>query len=940
MPTPNTELRRAREGRGWTQAQVAEQIRAAPFTVYRWEAGLSFPSFYYLQRLCQLFGCDAQTLGFAPLAAADTLLSFFAPGAAEATADRRLGRLPAGFGQRLAQARIRLQFSQEALAEGVGVSARSVIRWEQEIATPHPYYRERLCVLLKSTPQALFGVGQAETALPEAWWQVPYLRNRYFTGRDDLLNELHARLHGERQKASAQPQVLCGLGGIGKTQTALEYAYRFRSDYQAVLWVAAETQETMLADYRALAQLFELPEQDSTNPAVVRNAVKGWLQQHANWLLIFDNVEHLEVLQPFLPDFTSQGHVLITTRSQILGTLGVPLNLPTMTQEESALFLLRRARLLDREESLEAAPVEMQTQAQTLVALFDGFPLALDQAGAYLEETRCSLTDYRERYGQRRRDLLGSRGSESMVYPASVLATLSLAFAQVEHSSPEAADLLRLCSFLHAEAIPEAFLSLAGDTLGPQLHALADDPFLLDRAIKELRRYSLIQRDPETHLLSLHRIVQATLQERMEEAERKRWVTRLVDALLRIFPSLEQVIQEGGGVQARCQPYVPHALACAATIAELEIYTRESAELLYRVSYYFHLWGDLPQAFLLLDKALEIAITALGENHQTVAFYCNELAILSVGMKQYRSAEERFQQALAIRERLLGPEDPAIAEILVVFAGLLCQMGKYSQAEALAQRAFAIQAHDVEPLDYKMAPLLNCLGLIAKCQGRYTEAKQLLQQAIQTYEQTLGSGHFFVGASKKLLADIAFRQAQYPQAATLYQEALQLLEQRMGPQHYSTVAALMLALGKSYFAQKKYTQAEALYQKACLNCKKAIPPDVGRQATGLLYLAELNLVRGHGFRAKRYVQEARFLLGEPARLTQATPEELLHGLLLIGDRLVAQEERMQAHMCYQEVLEMAQHYLGIGHPLTLDSQSRLATVIAETPIPQPSQESA
>ncbi|HEY7123616.1 MAG TPA: NB-ARC domain-containing protein [Ktedonobacterales bacterium] len=166
---------------------------------------------------------------------------------------------------------------------------------------------------------------------------------------------MYTQLHFEYQGAITQPLILSGLGGIGKTQIALEYAYRFRREYQAVLWVGAETQETVLADYRALAELFQLPEQGSTKPSVVKAAVKRWLHSHPEWLLIFDNVEDLELLQSVLPE-ASQGHILITTRSPVGGKLGAPLAVPMLSEEESALLLLRRAKLLAHDAPLGGAP--------------------------------------------------------------------------------------------------------------------------------------------------------------------------------------------------------------------------------------------------------------------------------------------------------------------------------------------------------------------------------------------------------------------------------------------------------------------------------------------------------------------------------------------------------------------------------------------------------
>src|SRR5579872_2265856 len=144
-------------------------------------------------------------------------------------------------GQRLRRARLALNWSQEELARAINTTAVSISRWERGVVLPQPHYREQLCRVFNTTAEALFEIGDAEqqdeeSALPTIWY-VPYHRNPLFTGREEILARLHDALHTTSDIAR---QALSGLGGVGKTQTALEYAYRYREDYSAVLWVRAE----------------------------------------------------------------------------------------------------------------------------------------------------------------------------------------------------------------------------------------------------------------------------------------------------------------------------------------------------------------------------------------------------------------------------------------------------------------------------------------------------------------------------------------------------------------------------------------------------------------------------------------------------------------------------------------------------------------------------
>src|SRR6266699_1997646 len=148
------------------------------------------------------------------------------------------------------------------------------------------------------------GIGQVPT------WNVPFRRNPFFTGREPIVTQVHSLLHAGKTAALSQPPAISGLGGICKTQTAVEYAHRYREEYQHVLWVQANTAETLLANFVALAKLLRLPEQDAREQQLIVHALKQWLETHSNWLLIFDNADDLATLQDYLPA-GNMGHMLL-----------------------------------------------------------------------------------------------------------------------------------------------------------------------------------------------------------------------------------------------------------------------------------------------------------------------------------------------------------------------------------------------------------------------------------------------------------------------------------------------------------------------------------------------------------------------------------------------------------------------------------------------------
>src|SRR5262249_25011687 len=145
---------------------------------------------------------------------------------------------------------------------------------------------------------------------------LPFPRNKFFTGREEVLNRLHKSFNsGERT------QSLNGLGGIGKTQTALEYAYRHRQDYKVGLLAGTKTRETLIVDYAAIAGLFDLPEKNAQDQSEAVAAVKRWLENNSAWLLILDNADEIEIAEEFIPSCET-GHILLTTRAHAMGTVG------------------------------------------------------------------------------------------------------------------------------------------------------------------------------------------------------------------------------------------------------------------------------------------------------------------------------------------------------------------------------------------------------------------------------------------------------------------------------------------------------------------------------------------------------------------------------------------------------------------------------------------
>src|SRR5579859_562563 len=291
------------------------------------------------------------------------------------------------FGERLRQERLRRHLSQEALAEALGVSAKSISRWEQEQAVPQASVRLHLSRFFGLPPQDLFGDAESLPP-PTRLWGVPFPRDPFFTGREDLLHQIHTALWADPPTVHTSSCALYGLGGMGKTHLALEYAYRHALSYEAVFWISAQSVESILSSFLTIAELLHLPERQEADQQRIIAAVQRWLSTQSRWLLIWDNLEEIDWLPRFQPP-APWGAVLITTQRQALGTLTQGLELLTMTEEEGMLLLLRRAKVLSPQATSEQMQQFAMSQpseyaaARQVVRVLAGLPLALDQAGAY-----------------------------------------------------------------------------------------------------------------------------------------------------------------------------------------------------------------------------------------------------------------------------------------------------------------------------------------------------------------------------------------------------------------------------------------------------------------------------------------------------------------------------------------------------------------------------
>lgn len=775
---------------------------------------------------------------------------------------------------RLRHYRLQRHWSQKELAQLLGTTYLTVCRWENGTTSPSLFFRKQLCELFGVSPEELGlpspSLEKRQTSSREApalitlpggsvpLVYLPYRRNSLFTGRESPLARLHHLFcsspptllrsvpqflsrqeevtfeQGEESQYRLQAYAVSGLGGSGKTQTALEYAYRYRSEYQTILWAQAETRELLYSDLVSIAQALDLLEKGEKEQRRIMEVVKRWFATHSGWLLILDNIEDLSLIEEILP-LDCQGHLLLTTRVQSTGVVQ-RLDLELMEPEEGALFLLRRAKLLDLDAALHTSAYV--SEAIAIYQLLAGLPLALDQAGAYMEETGCSPADYLQRYQIGRARLLARRGLLGGEHPESVQATFALSFEKAEQANPAAAGILRLCAFLAPDAIPEEMIMQGVSELDAPLQALTPDVLALDEALGTLRKYSLLRRDPETRVLTVHRLVQAVVRDRMAQEEQHQWAQCMVRVVNRTFPNVETT------PWSLCSRFLPHAHWAAQLIQQEQILSLHAAQLLDHLGVYLNLRARLQEAEILYRRAHTMRGQLVGPEHIEIATSFYKLGDFYTDQAKYAQAEPLLQQALTLWEEKLGPDASEIAQTLDSLGKLYYYQGRFAQAESSLRRAVRLREKHLAGADKPLlANTVHTLALVYKALGKLIQAESAFQRAWDIWEQQLGTDNPYTAIGMIDLASLYIDLNKDEQAETLLYQALSIQENLLGRENLD-VARSLLHLARLYQKQNQVEQAESYYQQALDIREHILGPDSPLVSYCLHNLAELSMRQG------------------------------------------------------------------------------------------------
>jgi transcriptional regulator with XRE-family HTH domain len=548
----------------------------------------------------------------------------------------------------LRQLRGEAKLTQEELAAAAGLSSRAVSDLERGINRTARKdtalllagalgITEQVAVLFAAaargrTPAvdvltALRGSGRRLAETMPRVWNIP-ARNPAFTGRGELLTAVRERLLAGH---AAVVQALYGMGGVGKTQLAAEYAHRFAGSYDLAWWINAD-QDALIGDQVASLGLALGCVPAGTGNEAVRAAVLAELRHRGRWLLIFDNAEAPADVTPWLPG--GGGHVLITSREHGWDEVATPVEIDVLTRAESIEMFRRRV------------PRLTHTDADRLAAELGDLPLAIAQAAGFIADTGTPASLYLDLLRTRARQLLdrGAPGS----YPRSLAAATALIADRLADSDPAAAELASLCAFLAPELIPEYLFTGAVGLLPGELAARAADPLAWRQTLAHVSRQSLARVDHRG--LQMHRLTQAILRDRLTPA-RAAAARECTEAIL---AACDPGTPPDPGTWARWAQLMPHVLAADLGATD----SPALRELVRRVCWYLIERGDARTARDLISTLRRQWRDRLGADHPHTLMAAHYLAWALWELGRYAESRDLNHDTLARHRRVLGEDHP------------------------------------------------------------------------------------------------------------------------------------------------------------------------------------------------------------------------------------------------------------------------------------------
>ncbi|WP_436534208.1 tetratricopeptide repeat protein [Actinoplanes sp. HUAS TT8] len=602
-------------------------------------------------------------------------------------------------------------------------------------------------------------------ALPDVW-NVP-ARNPNFVGRESDLAALAGAMAAE---ARTTVTTVRGMGGVGKTQLAIEYAHRRATRYDLVWWINADDPAWIPDQFATLALRLGLA---PDNAEAVRDEVHRALRQVPGWLLVFDDVDSAESIQEWVPTIPMPpgvpGHVLVTTRRSGFGMLGHVHDLDVVDRPEAVQLIRSRAPHID------------EGTAGRIADEVGRLPIALEQAAAYINRTLIPPEEYLTLLATHAQALLSSGRTATL---------WELSFARVQAVDPAALQLLEICAYLASAPIPLDLFTAHPDCLAEPLNSKVTDPLDFNDLLALVIDHSLASRTPDG--LLLHRLVQSALRWRSGE------VPPAVMALLRA--DMSGLSADMPANWPRFAVLLPHVLEVNAGIGDSELVSSGDPEsgrpaadfswILDRTAGYLRSQGRFREALSLAERALTLIETVSGPDDPAVGSRLNTLSSILVDLGEFDRARTMAERALAIVEAVLGPEHPQVSVGLSNVAIVLRELGDIDSARALAERSLEIVEAAFGPDHPEVAIQLGSLALLLSESGEFERAVPLAERSLAIEEAAFGTLHPRTALALNSLSRILRESGEPGRALPLAERELAVEEELFGPAHPRVAVAL------------------------------------------------------------------------------------------------------------------------------------------------------
>ncbi|KAN0070370.1 hypothetical protein V8E54_011239 [Elaphomyces granulatus] len=750
-----------------------------------------------------------------------------------------------------------------------------------------------------------------------------------FIAREEELAEIHRTLRGD---GSRHIVVLHGLGGIGKTQLTVAYAKRHKDNYSAVFWLNIKDEESLKQSFAKVAKqiLREHPSASrlssvdiKENIGEVIDAVKAWLSlpNNTRWLMIYDNYDNPKLagntdlaavdIRKYLPE-SYQGSVIITTRSSEV-KIGHCIRIRKLEDVRDSVKILSNA---SRREGLEDDP-----GAVKLAKELDGLPLALATAGAYLDQTAISFSDYLHLYKASWAKLLMTSPELNSYEDRMLYSTWQLSFDQVKQRNELSTKLLQLWAYFDNQDLWFELLQHGGSKDPDWIRELTEDKLAFNGAVRVLSDHGLVEVDMSSQELiesrgySIHSCVHSW----MICVLNQEWDYDLAKLALKFVGSHvpETDSAKWWLTQRRL---LPHAARCShAVLNGMVIADRMEGEL-HNLAFLYADQGKLDEAEKMYQRALQGYEKALGPDHTSTLDTVNNLGILYADQGKLDEAEKMYQRALQGKEKALGPGHTSTLNTVNNLGLLYKSQGKLDEAEKMYQRALQGKEKALGPGHTSTLNTVNNLGLLYKSQGKLDEAEKMYQRALQGYEKAWGPGHTSTLDTVNNLGNLYVHWGKLDEAEKMYQRALQGKEKAWGPDHTSTLGTVN-NLGSLYKYQGKLDEAEKMYQRALRGREKALGQDHTSTLDTVNNLGVLYADQGKLDEAEKMYQRA---LQGKEKAWGPGHTSTLNTVNNLGNLYADQGNLDEAEKMYQWALQ------GKGnHTSTLDTVNNLGTLYAD-----------